>query len=282
MHAAELVDLAGVVASHASPLVGAAHSLPMIELERYWTASKCRIDRWGLALASANQQHSEFRECNSAAANLWPLVEETLAGEMLARVWAAILAKHDLRRGTNDAEPIGRSVQLAHVEVRFRALSLLSDARQFPLADVVRLNRLRRQCERWTDVLLAQMSSIGDLASFAHDAERMRDYADGVRAAKQTHAEQLRWSVLLASMHEAFARSMRHHSPNVDLNRQIAAGILGCYQPELFDGSGVLRTAWLSRLTTVVDDAEMMVDDYITNTQTTVRTSEGSRRLPRF
>ena len=56
---------------------------------------------------------------------------------------------------------------------------------------------------------------------------------------------------------------MRYPSPNDDLNRQIAAGILGCYQPELFDGSGVLHAAWASRLTTIVDDTETIVDEYL-------------------
>jgi hypothetical protein len=281
MHAAELVDLAGVIASHARALVGAAHSLPTVELERYWTASKCRIDRWGLALASAKDQRTQSLEC-PAAAHQWPLIEEILSGEILTRVWAAILAKHDLKRGTSDAEPIGRSVQVAHVEVRFRSLSLFSDARHFPLSHVIRLNRVRRQCERWTDVLLAQMAPIGDLAAFAHDAERMRDYADGVRAARRTQAEQIRWSILLTSLHAAFERSVHHTSPNADLNCQIAAGILGCYQPELFDGSGVLRTAWLSRLTAVADDAEMMMDDYLMNSPTTARNEDGSPRLRRL
>jgi len=65
------------------------------------------------------------------------------------------------------------------------------------------------------------------------------------------------------------------------LNRQIAAGILGCYQPELFDGSGVLRAAWLSRLTTIVDDAETIVDDFLAASQGTPREKQKGR-LRRF
>jgi hypothetical protein len=281
MHAAELVDLAGVLATHAGALVDASHSLPTIELDRYWTASKCRIDRWGLALASVRDQRADRVDVHALTSNHWPLIDEILSGEILTRVWAAILARHDLKHAKTDAEPIGRSVQLAHVEVRFRAMSLFSDARHFPLSDVVRLNRLRRQCERWTDVLLAQMAPIGDLAAYAHDVERMRDYADSAKQAQPPHVEHMRWSVLLTSLHAAFERSMRHPSPNEDLNRQIAAGILGCYQPELFDGSGVLRTAWMSRLTMIVDDAELIVDDYLAAQQSTAREKQ-SGRLRRF
>jgi hypothetical protein len=263
MHAAELVDLAGVLATHATALVDAAHSLPTVELERYWTASRCRIDRWGLALAAVKDERADRVDVRAVSSNHWPLIDEILSGEILARVWAAILARHDLKHSKTDGEPIGRSVQLAHIEIRFRTMSLFSDARRFPLSDVVMLNRLRRQCERWTDVLLAQMATIGDLAAYAHDIERMRDYADSAKQPQPARAEQVRWSLLTTSLHNAFERSMRRPSPNDDLNRQIAAGILGCYQPELFDGSGVLRAAWASRLTTIVDDAEIIVDDYL-------------------
>jgi hypothetical protein len=281
MHAAELVDLAGVIATHASALVNAAHSLPTVELERYWTACRCRIDRWGLALAAVKDERADRVDVRAVSSNHWPLIDEILSGEILTRVWAAILAKHDLKHGITDGEPIGSSVQLAHIEIRFRTMSLFSDARHFPLSDVVRLNRLRRQCERWTDVLLAQMSPIGDLAAYAHDIERMRDYADSAKQAQPARAEQVRWSLLLTSLHAAFERSMRHSSPNDDLNRQIAAGILGCYQPELFDGSGVLRAAWVSRLTTIVDDAETIVDEYLAASHSTSSENQ-KRRLRRF
>ena len=60
MHAAELVDLAAS-SPRTQVLVNAAHSLPTLELERYWAASRCRIDRWGLALAAVKDTRGSRR-----------------------------------------------------------------------------------------------------------------------------------------------------------------------------------------------------------------------------
>lgn len=283
MHSVELVDLAALVATHTASFLRLTKKLPQRELERYWTASKCRQDRWQLALV-------ELKDCRSRLIGVtgglqrfaWGTFEEIFTGEILTRVWTGVLAAFDARHGTDHAEPVARSVLAGHLEVRCRALSLLSTARELPLADLVELNRLRRLCERWTDLLLAEIAHGLDLSALAHDAERMLDFAADVpRSTRGAYAETRR-SLVRTSLRAAFVRPATVPAPNSDLNRQIAAGVLGSFQPELFDGAGVLRSAWVSRLLSAADDAEMMLEDYLASAQVTVRDKPGRRGLPRF
>ena len=72
-----------------------------------------------------------------------------------------------------------------------------------------------------------------------------------------------RRALVFAAVSAVFRQPAMLPSLNFDLNTQIAAGVLGCFQPELFDGSGVMRSAWIARLLAVADDAQTMVEDYL-------------------
>jgi hypothetical protein len=283
MHSVELVDLAALVATHTSSFLRLTKCLPQSELERYWTASKCRQDRWQLALLDLKESRASLLGASGGLHRFaWGMFEEVFTGEILTRVWTGVLAAFDARHGTDHAQPVAQSVLAGHLEVRCRTLSLLSAARELPLTDLVELNRLRRLCERWTDLLLAEMAHGVDLSALAHESDRMLDFAADVpRKTRGAYAETRR-SLVRTSLRAAFVRPTRLPAPNGDLNRQIAAGVLGCFQPELFDGAGGLRSAWVSRLMASVDDAETMLEDYLAMANVTVRDKPGRRGLRRF
>jgi hypothetical protein len=283
MHSVELVDLAALVATHASSFLRLTRQLPQAELERYWTASKCRQDRWQLALSELKESRSQLiGPTGNLHRYAWGTFEEIFTGEILARVWTGVLSSFDARHQTDYAQPVAQSVLAGQLEVRYRTLTLLSTARALPLAALVELNRLRRLCERWTDLLVDEMSHGGDLAPLAHESERLRDFAADVpRRTRGTYAETRR-SLVRTAVRAAFVRPSALPAPNCDLNHQIAAGVLGCFQPELFDGTGALRSAWEVRLMATADDAETMMEDYLAMANTTVREKPGRGGLRRF
>ena len=55
MHARELLDLASILSAHGSVLIPYPQPLADRGMERYWTAAKCRMDRWGYGLKQAAQ-----------------------------------------------------------------------------------------------------------------------------------------------------------------------------------------------------------------------------------
>jgi hypothetical protein len=210
------------------------------------------------------------------------IFDEIFRGEILARVWAGMLVAVDTQRRTEHAGPAARSVLSGHLEVRQRTLSLWSTTRQLPLGAIVELNRQRRMCERWTDLLLAEMAHAASVVEFAHDPVRMRDFAADVPQSPRGGYGRTRQALLQASLRAAFHPPAPGLAPNADLNRQIAAGVLGCFHPELFDGAGVLRSAWFARLLVAADDAEAMLDEYLGTAGATPAANRGRRRLPRF
>ena len=235
-------------------------------IEDYWVASKCRLDRWGRAMrrigasAGANTPADERAD--------WPflrgVLEEVLTGEILTRTWAAVLTAHDRTRDGHHSEPIARSVLIAHLEARHRVLTLLVRGGALGLAWGVRLNRLRRRCERWTDMLIGYLIGVDpDVAEFAVDPDRARDFSEDLRYRSQLAGGRHAWPLVMTSIRAAFGRGLGTSSPNGDLNEQIATSVLACLPSEVFDATGLFQSLWLTRLSSVSSDAQRMLDGLI-------------------
>lgn len=264
MHVRELVELAALAAWHGPALLASGARISSAGVEQYWTASKCRLDRWSRSLRA-------FRGPDDGSgpppAKRWalvrPTIEEILASEVLTRVWSALVAVHDRRRGTSDCEPIVRSVLLGHLEARHRAMALLIDGKGVATEEAVLLNRLRRRAERWIDLLIAHLGATEDLSTFCIDAERMQDFADELRSQGGLAARRYAWSLTLTSLRSAFRTGITGPSPNADVNERIGQSVLACFPPELFDSTGTFHSLWAVRMINTTSDAQGMIDELL-------------------
>ncbi len=266
MHARELIELAALVSTHGPLLIQSGEPIPADGVEQYWTGSKVRLDRWTRNL----KQFARLLESDADAGqreNLWPAVrgtfEEILTGEILTRVWTAVLCAYDRSRGTDEVEPVARSVMLGHTEARHRALTLLMRGTGIETNESVRLNRLRRRSERWTDLLVSRLAGVHNVEEFAADPVRSRDFAQDQAGRRGVQENRLAGPLLQASLREAFEHDLDDESPNADLNAQIAGGILTCFPPGLFDSTGLFRSMWLARLTNMAEDAQAMIEELL-------------------
>ncbi|MDZ7619241.1 MAG: hypothetical protein U1E05_19760 [Patescibacteria group bacterium] len=268
MHARELVELAAIISAHGPVLVRGRDRVSECGIEQYWVASKCRLDRWSRALKSL-----DVREVARPASSQGPrtavrsfpeaMLEEILTGEVLTRVWGAVLSAYDRRRGTQEVEPIARSVLIGHLEARHRVLTLLVRASSIDTAWAMRLNGIRRRCERWTDLLVGYLTGLEDVADFAIEPERARDFAEDLHYRSNLAGGRHAWPLVLSSLRAAFQQGLAGESPNSDLNGQIASSILACFPAELFDSTGMFRSLWLMRLTNMVGDTQGMLDSLV-------------------
>ncbi len=257
MHARELVELAAIVSAHGPALVRSSQPIPAAGIERYWTASKVRLDRWAVRLKelAARSRHDGLRADASA------VLEEILTGEMLTRVWTAALCDYDMRHGADNAAPIARSVMIGHMEARHRVLTLMVGS---PANDEnMQLNRLRRRVECWTDLLVGYLMDRHDLSEFAFDADRARDFAADLRDRSTLAGDGLVRPLMTASLRAAFQQSLAAESPNADLNAQIAAAVLECLPAGMFDSTGLPASLWLMRVMSFADDTQVMLDDLL-------------------
>jgi hypothetical protein len=270
MHARELVELAAIVSAHGPILVRGGNAISAQNIEQYWTSSKVRLDRWARrlkmyssrsarAVQGLDQPHAEREEY------VWPeargVLEEVLASEMLTRVWTAVLCAYDRCRGTDDAEPVARSVLIGQMEARHRVLTILSHDSGIDAKAAAALNQLRRRAQRWTDLLVGHLAVMYGVGEFAFDPRRASDFADNWRCRCGLRGSRHTWPLVLASLRAAFHPVLTSQSPNAEVNARIAASILACFSAELFDSTGLLRPLWLMRLTTTADDTQGLIDE---------------------
>lgn len=252
MYAADLVELAAFVADHAAGLIETGRPLPDQALVDYWSASKCRLQRWSKSLkqiaapAAADisseraSAASDFAADDAVTNVVSAVLAEILTSEVLTRVWAAAATAHDRRRATGDVEPIVRSVYAGHLEARNRTLVVLTRGAGVGPREAVALNHLRRRAERWADLLLGRLLLRADVAEFAFDADRAREFAHDFRGQQSWQRGGQAWSLAMASLRASF-RGDTLTTGNESLNAQIASAIVGCFGGELFDSTGVPR-----------------------------------------
>jgi hypothetical protein len=278
MQASDLVELAALISAEAPSLLRRAARFSPAGGDAYWTASKCRLDRWTRQLKfGCGPPDSRAADARMEHPACFATCLEVFVSEVLTRVWAAAAAAEDQRSELTEFAPIAHSILFGHQEARLRVLSFVTaDLEGRPSRrqrQAQRLDRVRRVSERWTDLLLAPLADSCDLEAIAHNPARVRDFAaDRIDERDSPIAGRAR-ALLNLSLRSAFRRFSAWPSRNADLNSQIAAAILTCLNFDSFDAAGGplegQTYSWLlhARLATVTSDAERLVQDLLASKQ---------------
>jgi hypothetical protein len=261
MHVRELVELGALVAAHGSVFINRPSVLTDRHMEQYWVASRCRYDRWTRVLATWSR--SSRQATGAHWTSVRPVIEEILVSELLTRTWAAVAFTHDRTRHVNALSPIVRSVMTGHIEARNRALSVMVHGHGFDVDEGIALNRLRRQTERWTDMMLGYLLREHDVSEFAFSVERARDFASDLRYEDVQGPGDHAWQLTLTGLRSAFENGLSPVSPNADLHQQIAGSILACFHSDMYESSGALKSLWLLRIDQIADNTQGMVNDLL-------------------
>lgn len=266
MHSRELVELAALASAHGPAMIRSRSPHLAIEgLGQYWAASKCRLDRWSRTLKAALLPESvstrDLAQDGGSVprGHLAGVLEEILASEVLSRVWAALLTAYDQQHGCEENSPVACNVLAGHAEARHRALTLLVRGPGVSSHDAVSLNRLRRRAERWTDLLIGHLAVEHDVCELSANPSVAREFADDLRHHRGWSPDNQAWPLAMASLRSAFRQGISTRSPNGDLNRRIAAGVLACLPPDLFDSTGLLQSLWMARISHAADDAQCLI-----------------------
>jgi hypothetical protein len=193
----QLAELTWDIARTAEALVVQPVAADDPFLSDYWAATRGLANRWLQGLTEwpqAVQMESDARQFTSLAVEL-------LTGDMLLRVWSTVLAIQDRHAGDTQARAVLDLVVFNVQHARHRLLDIvLADAESF-----AELDRLRRRCERWTDLLLGPLVVKHGFAHYAHDPRRAWDYGeDGVEDSSGTAARLLQTSFRTAFLdHDA-------------------------------------------------------------------------------
>ena len=258
MQAHELADLAALVAVHGEQLVTVDAATMDGMLASYWKASRCRLDRWCRSLALATK-HSN---AGPWTRNEIGTIEEILVGEILSRVVAALAVAHDEHHRAGESAPVARNIFNAHIDVKRRAMALVvAPHRDHEQAED--FLALRRQSDRWSDLLLAYLAPHTTVDEFAADPSRVGDFAFDAREHLRSGASSdMAVTMVVAGMRSSLNPRSSHRSPNADLNLEIATALVGGFSPDFFDSHGHLRSTWLERLRRVPSDSPLTSDNW--------------------
>lgn len=265
MFAGQQIELAGLIATHGPGLIAADHPPSPAAIDQYWIDSRERLDRWSSTLKAhqTNLRRPSVIHTSGTWRTAIATIEEIIVSDVLTRVWTAVLTACDMHRETAVAEPVVRSIFIGHMELRNRALSALVKLPGIEPKEAVRINRLRRRCEGWLDMLLAYLHAHGDVGQFACNPDRLEQHAEDLASERSSPGGHQVWPLMLASLRAAFPRDLGTQSGNSSLNTRIASSILACYPSEVFDSTGLMKSLWLVRMTNTTADAQGMVDELL-------------------
>ncbi len=258
MHSRELLDFAVTLADRLAVISSTSRRLSETYLQRYWVASRGLMDLWGRSLRQCTDQ---FERTDDTApvlwARWWPLLEEVLVSEAVTRVWAAVLEASDERHGLQEYGPIGRGIFRGHLDARQRVLNLLLRGRQRGVLPAARLNRVRVNVERWTDLLLSFAGDTAGTRFYCFDCQRLGNFRCGGFESNGSGGALVR-----AAIEVGMRDSTRVWPNHVEQHRRAQEAILGAWGPELFRQSGPMLSNWQARLLSLTDDTEGMFRDW--------------------
>lgn len=269
MQTSELIELAAQLATNGPAVVHKVRLFSTNSLQQYWTSSKCRLDNWSRELKSyknylgKNFQHGPPPENDHQWCEIRLVIEEIITSDILTRVWTAVVQTVTRDRNTSEFESAIRNVLLGHMEARNRALNFIVNPAAVTSSEAVGLNRLRRRSERWTDLLLGCLLETHNISNLAFETRRAEQFSDDLQRNLGTRSDQLKWSLMLASLREAFSSVPIGNSPNAELNAQIGQSILACFPTDAFNSTGSVDSLWQARIDNVTNEAQVLLDQIL-------------------
>ncbi len=235
----DLAECAGLLAQQAAHVVESPEEISSSTLYDLAALSRRRLKCWWAILQCAAESDGSAEQRQ----RLLPVAEEVLISEIPVRVAASILVARDARRGQTNAGPFARHLLLDHLQAKHSVLSTVLDGAQ-PLGALLRLNRLRRRTEHWTDLLLASRA-LGDAAAeFAIDRARLERFRKESGGDASLTAQRL----LIVSLRQAMPAGDIEDPLRARLHECLSRLLLSLVPATAFGNDGLLRSPVMRRI----------------------------------
>ncbi|MCA9056339.1 MAG: hypothetical protein KDA75_21070 [Planctomycetaceae bacterium] len=228
----QLAEMSAIVALHGESVIRCGTPVSDRCLGTYFRHARDRHRSWRSILATISETGQD--DIDEVTARLKSLLAEVLATEMLTRVWSAVLSASDMHCQVVHSDPIARHVLVGVLETRSQLLSQLLNGSCRPIGTLVQADLLRRKCDRWTDLLIGELSLRDDVSRFAVNPARAREFCE--QSCGSPYSErQVTWTLLSAGLcqavpdtpvdprtaaaHAGVAEAIRSTLPDSPLNR---------------------------------------------------------------
>jgi hypothetical protein len=258
MHSLELANLAAVYASYCAEMLEAKSFPSRQQQQAYWLECRYRHEHWSARLADHRHDMrslgvSHRRQCWQ---RILPIMEEILISEPLTRCLtyhSRLLAQH---RIDQDFAGMCNSVLASHIEARHRCLHLIVFGEGLAVEHTMRLNRLRRELECYSDSLLGALPTVDDLEHLCFDKHWVRQLQDNPQSpvSSQSSAPRIHFDSQRMSLRPLLEGSLHCSLLGSNCNGKIHAAVIGLLPQSLFDSLGVPKSIGFSRL--LADNAQ--------------------------
>lgn len=246
MHAITLAELASTFVGVATSILK-QRLLPAQEAaQALWTIHRSRCDEWNYRLAS--HRDALNRVGSSARSKKWheviPVLQEILLTEPLTRSLACFASQLEELHLSDDFSPLLHSNLVSHIEARHRCLNLIVFGQGLSVESSVRLNRLRRNLEAYSDQLLAVLPHTTSVESYSFDASAiMNTRMEISRTADLMDGKwlQLHMQSLERQLWQNLQSDIDWRAANGRLNHRISQSVMALMPAAMFDGFGIPR-----------------------------------------
>ena len=254
MHAITLAELASTLVGVAATILK-QRLLPAQEAaQAMWTIHRSRCDEWNYRLAS--HRVAMNRTGASARSKKWhevmPVLQEILLTEPITRTLACFASQLEELQLSDEFSPLLHSNLVSHIEARHRCLNLIVFGQGLSVESSVRLNRLRRHLEIYSDQLLAVLPHTPTVESYCFDARAILNTR--MEISRTTDSLDGKWLQLhLQSLERQLWQNLQSdidwRAASGRLNHRVSQSVIALLPPQLFDGFGIPRRTGFTVLT---------------------------------
>ncbi|MBC8116131.1 MAG: hypothetical protein H7062_17230 [Candidatus Saccharimonas sp.] len=196
------------------------------ELQKHWTS---RLDAWS---AETDPELSQLAE----------LSIQLFTSELLTRVWSTVLLGIDQQTGRDDLSRIARNAVSGLLQVRHGVMSRLLQQPDSLSKHVAEIERMRRRCDRWADLLIGNLAGSRELFEFAFEVERARDFATESMDYDPSTGPHPVEHLVAAGLRMAFLGQLPETPLTEPAFLRLVQSILGALPQEAFHRDGPLRS----------------------------------------
>lgn len=236
----DVAEFSAVCAVHGSHVVAAAQPVRDSWVDQYADGCRRRAELWHDAhqkAAPPSEDESVHEDSDPMAVVL--LAEEILVTEVLTRTWTGVLAELARKASQPAVESAAWRGYMLHLQARQSVLADLLYRTVPPVGVMLRINRLRRRLEKWSDMFVSQVAGEHVANELAFEAHRVAEFRDEQMSWRSGHRSK---ELLVASVRQAVPSSTQVASEHADVHRELMALKVSLFPADAFSGTGLLKS----------------------------------------
>ena len=243
LSARTIAELALVISKAARTHLKHSRKPSAASLKLFWQSSRALEKRWATAL----DEWSITGTGDLLA--LEQLAMRVFTSEMLVRIWATVLASFEQTTKPDDLIRVAHSAVGCFSRIRNSVLTRLLSVPDEAQFAAQKIDRLRRRCERWTDLLLGAIAVKCACFDFAFLPERALDFGEELLANDVATGPNPAEHLILASMQLTFGPHLSANCHNEDFElHSLVQSMISHFPSDAFQRNGSLLSLLRQRL----------------------------------